>query len=260
MFVSDSLNGCIQIFGPFTGWFCASSIEPERRRRFPYHRLICRIETSRIAYGLIVLTFPEQKYGAIDAYMDDYVSAYAAGANSVSRESLIRAAEVLTSAYRRGNMVYACGNGGSAAISNHLVCDHLKGVQTDTSLSPRVISLSSNIEIITAIANDISYDDVFVFQLQSMAAPGDVLVTISSSGDSENVVRAAQWARDSGMEVIAMTGFLGGRTAGLATVGLHVEGDNYGVIEDVHQSLMHILAQYIRQAEMDGDMVSKRRF
>ena len=206
------------------------------------------------------MTFPEQKYGAIEAYVDDYFGAYGSSAKSVSRENLARAAAVLTAAYRAGNMVYACGNGGSAAISNHLVCDHQKGAQTDTSLSPRVMSLSSNIEIITAIANDISYDDVFVFQLQSMAAAGDVLITISSSGDSENVVRAAQWARDNGMEVIAMTGFSGGRSAELATVGLHVDGDNYGVIEDVHQSLMHILAQYIRQAEMDDDLVGKRKF
>ncbi len=196
----------------------------------------------------------------MDAYVDDYFSAYGSGARSVSRENLARAAEVLTEAYRAGNMVYACGNGGSAAISNHLVCDHQKGVQTDTPLSPRVTSLSSNIEIITAIANDISYDDVFIYQLQSMAAAGDVLITISASGDSENVVRAARWARDNGLEVIAMTGFSGGRSAALATVGLHVDGDNYGVIEDLHQSLMHILAQYIRQAEMDDGLVSKRKF
>ena len=222
--------------------------------------MICRIELSPLAYGRIGLTFPEQKYGAMDAYVDDYFSAYGSGAKSVSRENLARAAAVLTQAYRAGNMVYACGNGGSAAISNHLVCDHQKGVRTDTSLSPRVMSLSSNIEIITAIANDISYDDVFIHQLQSMAAAGDVLITISASGDSENVVRAARWARDNGLEVIAMTGFSGGRSAALATVGLHVDGDNYGVIEDLHQSLMHILAQYIRQAEMDDDLVGMRKF
>ncbi len=134
-----------------------------------------------------------------------------------------------------------------------------RGADGHVSLA-RVTSLSSNIEIITAIANDISYDDVFIYQLQSMAAAGDVLITISASGDSENVVRAARWARDNGLEVIAMTGFSGGRSAALATVGLHVDGDNYGVIEDLHQSLMHILAQYIRQAEMDDGLVSKRKF
>jgi phosphoheptose isomerase len=125
---------------------------------------------------------------------------------------------------------------------------------------PRVVSLATNIEVITAIANDIAYDDVFVYQLENLARPGDVLITISASGDSENVVRAASWARDHGLHTIAMTGFAGGRTGSLAEVHLHVEGDNYGVIEDVHQSLMHILAQYIRQAHMAEAHISERKF
>ena len=76
----------------------------------------------------------------------------------------------------------------------------------------------------------------------------------------ENVVRAAQWAKLNGLDVIAFTGFSGGRTAGLATVNLHVEGDNYGVVEDTHQGLMHILAQYIRLVRMDEDTIRKRKF
>ncbi len=115
-------------------------------------------------------------------------------------------------------------------------------------------------EMITAIANDISYDEIFVYQLQTLAEPGDVLLTVSSSGDSENVVRAAQWAKDQGLEVIAFTGFEGGRTAKLATINLHVSGDNYGVVEDTHQGLMHILAQFIRQNRMDESMIRERKF
>jgi len=111
-----------------------------------------------------------------------------------------------------------------------LHCDHLKGVQTDTNIRPRIISLSSTIETITAIANDISYDDVFLYQLQTMADKDDVLITISSSGDSENVVKASDRARENGLYVIAFTGVLGGRTAKLAHVNLHVDGDNYGII------------------------------
>jgi phosphoheptose isomerase len=133
-------------------------------------------------------------------------------------------------------------------------------VQTDTDLTPRVISLSTTVEMITAIANDISYDEVFVYQLRSLARPGDALITISASGDSENVVRAAAWARDNGIPVIAMTGFSGGRSAAIADVNLHVAADNYGVVEDVHQSLMHILAQHIRQARMDEAVIQQRKF
>lgn len=206
------------------------------------------------------MTFPDQKYATIGAFTDDYFAAYAKGAISVDRNLLKHAGAILAAAYKRGGSVYCCGNGGSAAISNHLVCDHQKGIQADTDLMPKVHSLSSNVEIITAIANDISYDDVFVFQLRSMAAAGDVLITVSSSGDSENVVRAAQWARQNGVDVIAMTGFGGGRSAGLATVNLHVTGDNYGVVEDIHQSLMHILAQYLRQERMNQDLVKSRKF
>ena len=82
----------------------------------------------------------------------------------------------------------------------------------------------------------------------------------SSSGDSENVVQAAQWAREFGLEVISMTGFSGGRTAKISNVNLHVDGDNYGVIEDVHQSLMHLLGQYLRQLLMDEELIQKRKF
>jgi len=206
------------------------------------------------------VTFPDRKYSAAGAFSDDYFAEYAKSAGSVDRGLLSRAATLLATAYGRRATVYSCGNGGSAAISNHLVCDHQKGIQADTDLLPRVTSLSSNVEIITAIANDISYDDVFVHQLRSMAQAGDVLITVSSSGDSENVVRAVQWARDNGLDVIAMTGFDGGRSAGLATVNLHVTGDNYGVVEDVHQSLMHILAQYLRQERMSEGLIRDRKF
>ncbi len=103
-------------------------------------------------------------------------------------------------------------------------------------------------------------NEVFVYQLRSLARPGDALITISSSGDSENIVRAALWAKQSGIPVISMTGFSGGRSADIADVNLHVAADNYGVIEDVHQSLMHILAQHVRQAHMDEEVISQRKF
>ncbi len=206
------------------------------------------------------MTFPDQKYPAIGAFSDDYFAEYAKNAGSVDRDLLAQAAAMLAAAYTSGANVYCCGNGGSAAIANHLVCDHQKGIQADTDIKPRVHSLSANIEIITAIANDMSYDEVFVYQLQSMAQAGDVLITVSSSGDSENVVRAVQWACDNGLDVIAMTGFDGGRSGKLATINLHVTGDNYGVIEDVHQSLMHIFAQYLRMDHMAEDLVQRRKF
>lgn len=206
------------------------------------------------------MTFPDEKFSSVSGYADAYFAQVVKAQTSVDRDKLAAAMKLLDAAYARGATLYVCGNGGSASISNHLVCDHSKGGQTDTDLRPKVVSLATNIEVITAIANDIAYDDIFVYQLKTLAEKGDVLLTISSSGDSENVVRAAEWAKKNAVAVISFTGFNGGRTAALADVNLHVDGDNYGVVEDTHQSLMHILAQYVRLSRMKEDVVKKRKF
>ncbi len=130
------------------------------------------------------------------------------------------------------------------------MCDCVKGIRTDSTLKPQVVSLSSNIEIITAIGNDIGYDQIFRFQLESLAHPGDLLIVISSSGGSPNIVTALEWAKENGVTSIAMTGFSGGKSRELADISLHAEADNYGIIEDLHQSLMHLLAQYTRQKQI----------
>jgi len=206
------------------------------------------------------MTFPDERFTDVASYADAYFARVKEAACSVDREKLRRAADILTRIYRAGGMVFSCGNGGSAAIANHLVCDHCKLVRADTELSPRIYSLSTTVEVITAIGNDLSYDEIFVYQLRALAKPDDVLITISSSGNSENVVRAALWAKENGLPVISMTGFSGGRSADIADVNLHVAADNYGVIEDIHQSLMHLLAQYIRQAHMEQAVIRQRKF
>jgi len=206
------------------------------------------------------MTFPDQKFAGIGDFADAYFGHARTAQDSIDADKLDAAFQLLNAAYERGAVLYVCGNGGSASISNHLVCDHSKCGQTDTDLRPKVVSLSTNMEMVTAIANDISYDEVFAYQLQTLAEPGDVLLTISSSGDSENVVRAAQWAKDHDLGIIAFTGFDGGRSGKLADVNLHVAGDNYGVIEDIHQALMHILAQFIRHYHMDDATILERKF
>ena len=206
------------------------------------------------------MTFPDEKFTDIGAFAEAYFDASHRAQASVDRVALAQAGALLAGAYAARKTIYVCGNGGSAAISNHLVCDHLKCIQTDTDLRPRVVSLAATIETITAIANDISYDEVFAYQLRTLADPGDVLISVSSSGDSENVVRACAWAKDNDLAVITMTGFAGGRTQELADVNLHVTGDNYGVVEDTHQALMHILAQFIRQDHMTAELIRDRKF
>ena len=204
--------------------------------------------------------FPATPYPSTAAYFDAYAKETARAMRTIEPAALDRAAAILLEAYTRGSMVFACGNGGSAAIANHLQCDHVKGVRTTTDLVPRVVSLSANIELITAIANDMTYDDVFTYQLQSQSGPGDVLIAVSSSGRSPNIVRALTWARDHDLRTIALTGFDGGGAKAVAEVTIHVDGTNYGIVEDLHQAIMHGLAQYIRQSRMTADAISSGVF
>lgn len=206
------------------------------------------------------MSFPSRPFAEPAEFFSAYAEQLARAARSVGPAAITAAAGLMGAAITRDAQIFVCGNGGSAAIANHLVCDCVKSVQTDTNLTPRVHSLSANIPFMTAIANDLAYEEVFAYQLKSYARPGDLLLTISSSGNSENIVRAIQAARGLGLDSIAFSGFNGGRSRELATVALHVDADNYGVIEDVHQSLMHALAQFIRQASMSADLVAVRKF
>ncbi len=194
--------------------------------------------------------FPNKSYADAGAYADDYFYHLAAASASVDRRALAAAADLLVERVKAGAMIFSCGNGGSAAIANHLVCDHMKGIRTGTALRPKVHSFSATVELITAIANDIGVEQIFSFQLSSMASPGDVLIAISSSGTSPNVVSVVAEAKRLGVTIIAMTGFTGGEAAQMADISLHVDAANYGVVEDVHQSLMHILAQHLRLAHL----------
>jgi len=205
--------------------------------------------------------FPNKSYESVDAYLIDYADAARTAIATVDLGQIQKAADVMEDAVRRNANIFVCGNGGSAAIAGHFTCDHMKGAATGTSLHPKITSLSSNIELITAIANDISYANVFEFQLNSLASSGDVLVTISSSGGSPNILAAVDWAKAHGVTVIAMTGFGGGESRKRADISLHADAENYGVIEDVHQSLMHILAQYLRQKRLlDPTTIGKVKF
>jgi phosphoheptose isomerase len=207
-----------------------------------------------------LVQFPTAPYASAASYFDAYAEEMARAAKSIEPAALDRAAAILAEAYLRGARMFSCGNGGSASIANHMQCDHVKGIRTATDLSPHVLSLSANVELLTAIANDTGYENVFIHQLASQSEPGDVLVAVSSSGRSPNIVRALTWARDSGLRTIAITGFDGGAARAVAEVGVHVDCANYGIVEDLHQAIMHALAQYIRQSRMSADSISTTVF
>jgi D-sedoheptulose 7-phosphate isomerase/D-glycero-D-manno-heptose 1,7-bisphosphate phosphatase len=207
-----------------------------------------------------VPAFPRGRYDEVSSFATDYAAELSVALSTVDSQGFEAAARLLNDAYDRGATVFACGNGGSASIANHFQCDHVKGVRVGTDLLTRVQSLSTNVEVLSAIANDIGYDSVFEYQLQSHARPGDVLVAVSSSGRSPNIVRALEWCAANGIETVALTGFTGGRSRELGTVSIHVDSANYGVVEDCHQACMHLLAQYVRQSRMASSEVESAVF
>ena len=210
--------------------------------------------------GSAAAKFPVASCASAGSYLDNYVEEFTRAAKTIDRDAFDRAAAVLLEAYARDARMFSCGNGGSASIANHMQCDHVKGVRTTTDLTPRVLSLSTNVELLTAIANDMGYENVFTYQLQSQSRPGDVLIAVSSSGRSPNIVNALEWARDNGLRTIAITGFDGRQARTMAEVSVHADCMNYGVIEDLHQAIMHALAQYIRQSRMTAEAISVTAF
>jgi histidinol-phosphate phosphatase family protein len=205
-------------------------------------------------------SFPARQYPDGGSFGSAYAGELAKAFGTIDMAKVAKAAELLNDAYDRDASVFACGNGGSASIANHLQCDHVKGVRNGTQLTTRVFSLSTNIELFSAVANDLGFDAVFEYQLQSLARSGDVLIVVSSSGRSPNIVRALEWANAHGMPTIALTGFSGGAAKELASVSVHVRSDNYGIIEDAHQACMHLLAQFVRQSRMTADDVTANIF
>jgi D-sedoheptulose 7-phosphate isomerase len=145
-----------------------------------------------------------------------------------------------------GGTVWIAGNGGSAAIADHTVCDVSKGTHVDGKPPVRSVSLASNGPMITALANDIAYESVFSEQLKYYLGPKDAVLLVSSSGNSPNVVRACEYANDRGVPTIAFVGFKGGRLAEIARHVVWVKVENYGIVEDTHQSVIHALTQYIK--------------
>lgn len=193
-----------------------------------------------------MLKFPSKKYESSKAYAKDYFDALNKVSKKIDVNIINNISEKLSKFYLSNKNIFVCGNGGSASISNHFICDHLKGVSTDTKLLPKIISLSSSIELILAIANDIKYDEIFTFQLSRLAKEGDCLITISSSGNSQNILNAINWANKNKISTVSLNGFDGGMAKKISKISINVPSDNYGIVEDLHQSIMHILAQSIR--------------
>jgi D-sedoheptulose 7-phosphate isomerase len=160
---------------------------------------------------------------------------------------IVRAAEVLVDSYQQGHKVLLCGNGGSAADAQHLACELVSRLTRERAALP-ALALTTNTSILTAIANDHDYDQVFARQVEALAQPGDVLIAISTSGRSGGVNVAARMAAQRGAKTIALTGKDGGELVKLADLSIVVPSDNTQRIQEGHIAAGHILCELVEAA------------
>ncbi len=161
--------------------------------------------------------------------------------SNLSLESINKVINILEDARLKGRRIFICGNGGSASTASHFECDFNKGISYDQQVKYDLECLSDNVPMMMAIANDISYDDIFVVPLRNKLKCGDVVIGISGSGNSENVVRAITYGNEIGAETIALVGYDGGRLKNIARYYIHVNIDNMQIVEDVHLVLNHLM-------------------
>ena len=175
----------------------------------------------------------------------NYIDSLNSSLKKIDIKKLSSIVDLLIATFKTKNKIFVCGNGGSAAISNHYICDYLKLLRYNTNFKPKILSLVDNVETLTAIANDYDYSEIFKYQAESLADKGDVFIIISSSGNSENVIKLAKWANNNKCKIISFTGFNGGKLKKLSDININIEENNYGRIEDSHHILMHIIMHYI---------------
>jgi D-sedoheptulose 7-phosphate isomerase len=159
----------------------------------------------------------------------------------LDRDQIERVSALIEAAYDEGRFVFICGNGGSGANASHLCEDLAKCTLRDFEGQKRlkVLSLTDNTPGIMAWANDEGYDRIFIEQLKNLASPGDLLLAISGSGNSPNILKAVSWANDHGLTTVGITGFSGGRLKALGHYNFHVPIDDMGVVESLHQVAFH---------------------
>ena len=159
--------------------------------------------------------------------------------------------QCLLEAYKRNRLIFVMGNGGSGATASHFACDINKGACLSFSKKFKVICLNDNIPTMLAYANDLSYDDVFVEQMKNFFQPEDVVLAISGSGNSGNVLKAVSYAKENGGKTIALCGYSGGKLAELADISIVIHSDDMQKIEDLHMIVVHMLMQSLCLAVQD---------
>jgi D-sedoheptulose 7-phosphate isomerase len=176
-----------------------------------------------------------------------YLQELDAALSALDLEGVRRVRDACAAARDLGRQIFVCGNGGSAATASHLANDLGKGASLDRERRFKVISLTDNVPWMTALANDVSYDSVFAEQLRNFARSGDLLIAISGSGNSQNVLNAVRAARERGMTTVGLTGFDGGRLAAMVDLPVVVDSQHMGRVEDVHLIIVHLICYYFME-------------
>ncbi|GKX67359.1 D-sedoheptulose-7-phosphate isomerase [Inconstantimicrobium mannanitabidum] len=179
----------------------------------------------------------------IDKYFEELMQVI----DVMDREQINNVMNKLVEVNDRGGSIYIFGNGGSAATASHFVVDFNKGVSEKLSKKFKFICLNDNIPSLTAISNDIAYNEVFKFQLQNYLTEKDMVIGISGSGNSENVVQAIQYANDKGAATIALVGYNGGKLKKCAQNYIHVPIDDMQKVEDIHMVLDHMMMTILKE-------------
>ena len=175
-------------------------------------------------------------------WIHNYINAQKAALDSISAEQVEPLIRLLHDAHREDRQIFVVGNGGSAASASHFATDMGKGASDALGKRFRILSLNDNTAWITALGNDYAYEDIFSRQLENFARPGDLLLTISVSGDSPNLVKAVDWANKNDLQTVALVGGKRGKLAEIAKHVIVVEDTHYGRVEDCHMGICHLAA------------------
>lgn len=171
--------------------------------------------------------------------------------DNIPAEKIEKVSQILLEAYKKDKQVFIMGNGGSAATASHFACDLGKGTTQGHVFRNKkrfkVISLNDNTSLVTALSNDCGYDNVFTEQLINLVNKGDVVIALSASGNSKNVLNAVKYAKEKGAITIAFTGFGGGKLMSLADESLIADSNDFGPVEDSHLILEHLICDYLRK-------------
>lgn len=184
--------------------------------------------------------------------IEDYVSGLTFCLHELVGQDITGIADLIFAAYLQNKQIFIMGNGGSASTASHFTCDLRKKAVVAGKPRMRAISLADNMALVSAVANDIDYESVFAEQLADLLNPGDVVIAMSVSGNSPNVLRGTEFARNKGAITIGLCGFGGGRLAAIAEKCIVLTGTDYGQVEDTYISLGHILSYMVRERIING--------